>query len=60
MYKLSIVNDIKKMTIKKLKHFVYENYYRGTIFSIENNYYSIKHQEKKILSFAIKLIEKNT
>ena len=49
MYKLSIVSDIKKMAIKKLKHFVYENYYRGTIFSIENNYYSIKRQKKNTI-----------
>ena len=39
----------KKMTIKELKDFIYENIYRQIGFPKENSYYSMKHQKKKDL-----------
>ena len=45
------------MTIKELKDFLYENYYRRIGFFKENSYYSIKHW-KKLLLLVMKLIEK--
>ena len=57
MYILSIVNAIKKITIKELKDFTYESYYRRMGFLKENSYYSIKHQKKKVLLLATKIIE---
>ena len=48
MYKLNILSTIKKMTIKELRDFIHKNYYRRIGFPKENNYYSMKHQEKRI------------
>ena len=49
------------MTVKEVKDFIFENYYRQIGFAKEKSYYSIKRQKKKdLLSFATKLIEKNT
>ena len=47
MYMLNIVSAIKKMTIKELRDFNYENYYKEIGFSKENIYYLIKYQTKK-------------
>ena len=55
---ISIVGAIKKMTIKELKDFVYEKYYKWVRFIKESTYYSTKHQRRSFLSFATKLIEK--
>ena len=46
MYILEMVSAIKKTTIKKLKHFMFENFY-GIEFSRESSYYSMRHKEKK-------------
>ena len=49
----------KKMTIKELKDFIFENYYRQIGFTKENSYYLVKYQkEKDLLLLATKLIEK--
>ena len=39
----------KKMAVKELQDFLFENYYRRIGFTKENNYYSVKHLKKKIL-----------
>ena len=57
MHILNIFSAIKKMTIKELKDFIYENYYRKLDF-LKKSYYSVKHQKKKELLLATKLIEK--
>ena len=57
MYILSTVSAIKKITIKELKYFTCESYYRRTGFLKENRHYSIKLQKKKVLLPATKLIE---
>ena len=60
MYILNIHSAIKKMKIKELKDFIFENYYRQIEFTKQNSYYSMKHQKKKdLLLLAPKLIEKN-
>ena len=33
------------MTIKELRDFIFENYYRRIGFTKENSYYSMKHQK---------------
>ena len=43
------------MTIKELRDFIYENYFRQTGFTKESSYYSMKCQEKVLESFADKL-----
>ena len=51
MHILQIVGAIKKMIIKELKHFSFENHYKQSGFTKENSYYSMKHKkEKKHLS----------
>ena len=47
------------MTIKELKNFIYENYYRQVWFPQESSHYTIKYQRKKdLLWLAIKLTVK--
>ena len=49
----------EKMTVKELKNFIHENYYRQIQFPKENSYYSMKHHKKtNLLLLATKLIEK--
>ena len=56
---MNIFSAIKKMTIKELKDFIFENYYRRIRFPKENSYYLMKHQKKKdLLLLPTKLIEK--
>ena len=58
MYILNILSAIKKMTIKELRNFIFENYYREIGF-IKGNNCSMKHEKKKdLLLLATKLIEK--
>ena len=57
MYILSTASAIKKITIKELKDFTYESYYRRMGFLKENSHYSIKRQKKKVLLLATKIIE---
>ena len=47
MYELNILIAIKRMTIKKPRDFIYENYYRRIGFPETNRYYSINDQKKK-------------
>ena len=47
MHILQIVGAIKKMIIKELKDFSFENHYKQTGFTKENSYYSMKHKKKK-------------
>ena len=59
MYILNVTKAIKKMTVKKCKDLVFENYYQRMGFSTEDSYYSMKYQKKKDLQlFATKLTEK--
>ena len=39
---------MKRMTIKELRDFIYENCYRRIGFPKENSYYSMEHHKKKI------------
>ena len=45
---LDIFSAIRKMKIKELRDFIYENYYSQIGFIKENSYYLIKRQKKKI------------
>ena len=47
MYILNILSAIRKMTIKELKYFIFENFYRQIGFTKENSYYSMKHNFSK-------------
>ena len=59
MYILTIDKTIKKMTVKELKDFIFENYHEQMGFAKENSYYSIKFREMKAPQFfATKLTEK--
>ena len=58
MYILNFVSAIKKMTIKELKNFIYENYDRRIGFPVENSYCSMKQKKKDLLLLATKSIEK--
>ena len=58
MYILNLLSTVnKKKTVKELKDFIFENYYRGIGFTNENSYYSMKKM-KDLLLLATKLIEK--
>ena len=58
MHKLTAASTIKKTKIKELRDFIYENYYIQIGFTKENSCYSVKYQNKELLLFATKLIEK--
>ena len=61
MYFLNIFSAIKRITVKEIKGFIYENYYRWIGFLKENSYYLIKvKKEEDSLLLATKFIEKNT
>ena len=45
--KIIVLSIIKKMIIKELKDFIFQNYHQQMGFAKENIYYSIKHLEKK-------------
>ena len=47
------------MTIKELRDFIYENYFRRIGFTKESSYYSMKCQEKVLVSFTDKLTTVN-
>ena len=44
MYILNISSTIKKMTVDKLREFIFENYCKLIGFSKEKSYYSMKPQ----------------
>ena len=50
---------MKKMTLNKLRDFIFENYYKRIEFVTESSYYSIKCLKgNDFLLLATKLIEK--
>ena len=46
MYILTILGALKRMAVKELKNFIFQNYYRQIGFTKENSYHSVKHQKK--------------
>ena len=59
MFILNIASAIKKMSVNKLRNFIFENYYKGIVFVKERSYYSMNRLEKKdLLLLATKFIEK--
>ena len=58
MYILNIASVTKKMSINKIRDFIFENYYKQIGFSKENSYYSMKHQKQNLQLLANKLTEK--
>ena len=58
---MNIVNAIEKMSIKELKNFIFENYYKDykeLLFPKENSYYPMKYPKKKdLLLLPTKSIE---
>ena len=48
------------MTVKKLKGFIFEDYYQRMGFAKENTYYSMNHQKKDLQLDATKLTEEIT
>ena len=47
MYTLNVIKAIKKMSVKKIQDFIFENVYNRIGFSWENSYYSIKRLKRK-------------
>ena len=47
MHILNIANAIKKMSVNEIRGFIFKNCYKRNGFSKRNNYYSMKHQEKR-------------
>ena len=56
MYILNIAITLKKITIKELKDFFFQDYYKQIGIIKENIYNSTKRQKKDLVSFATKLI----
>ena len=57
MYILNILSVVKKMIVKEVKYFIFQNYYGRIGFTKKNSCHSIKHQKKKYL-LATKSIKK--
>ena len=61
MYTLNIGRAIKKISIKEIRDFIFENYYKQFGLYKKNSYYSMNHLKRKdLLLLANKLIEKST
>ena len=59
MYILNIANTIKKMTVKKFRDFVFENYHQRIEFAKENVlFFNATSEEKDIQLLPTKLTEK--
>ena len=43
MYIFNILSATKKMAVKELIEFIFENYYKHIEFTKGNSYYSMKH-----------------
>ena len=56
MYICNIFSIITKLTLKELKKFIFEDYYRQIGIIEDVSYYSMKHK-KKLLLLATKLIK---
>ena len=59
MYILNIAGAIKKISVREIKDFIFENYYKRIWFFRENSYYSMKRLKKiYLLLLTNKWIEK--
>ena len=58
MYILNISRAIKKMSVKEIRDFIFENYYKRIGFCKGNSYYSIKRLKKKRFLVACKHINR--
>ena len=47
MYILNISSAIKKMSVNKIRDFIFDNYCKRIGFPKEYSYYSKKHQKKR-------------
>ena len=50
MYILNIASTIKKMSVKELRDFIFENYYKEIGFVKVRSYYSIKRLKKRFVA----------
>ena len=59
MYIPNITRAIKNISVREIRGFIFENYYKKVGFSKENSYYSMKCLQRKYLFLlANKLTEK--
>ena len=59
LYAIQSLRAIKKMSVKEIIEFIFENYYKRIGLFKENSYYSMNYQKRKdFLLLANKLIEK--
>ena len=58
MYTLKILSTIKKMTVKELRHFIFENYYKRVGFIKKSSYYSMKNLKTKRFDIACNQINR--
>ena len=49
MYTLNIARAIKKMTVNKIRDFLFGTYYKRIGFSKEKSFYSLKHLKKRVI-----------
>ena len=49
---------VRKMSVNRIRYFIFKNYYKRIEFSNQNSYYSIKRLKKKLFQLVNKLIEK--
>ena len=60
-FKRNVVGTIRKMAVKELKDYIYEDFYNRIRFHKEKSYYLMKYQKKQDLLFlATTFIEKIT
>ena len=61
MYILNIKDSIKKMAVKIVREFIFENYYNPIGFTKNDSYYLLKKAKKDLALFTNKLTtKKNT
>ena len=60
MYILNISRAIKKMSVNKVRDFIFENYYERIGFSKVNSYYSMKQFKIKFIVACKKINRKST
>ena len=53
MYNLHIIKAIKRMSLSKIRGFIFEIYYKRIGFSDESSYYSMKRLKKKIYGCSL-------
>ena len=59
-YILNIARAIKKISVNKIRDFIFENYHKRIGFSKENSYYSMKRFKKRFIVACKQIIRKNT